>query len=136
MRDSARVQALNGMRDGAWAQAFNGIQDGSHTQALNGLKDQARRGSSNDPLASWIASDPALQSERLELAHYVVQCAMPPADDRTVTVDGQTHTFRGLFRLLPAWARRDAMTNAVDRVLAASLGCHSNPLGVLVPISV
>jgi len=136
MQDSARVQALNGMRDGAWAQAFNGIQDGSRTQALNGLKDQARSGSSNDPLASWITSDPALQSERLELAHYVVQCAMPPGDDRTVTVDGKTHTFRGVFGLLPVWASGEPMTNAENQVLAACLGAHVNPLGVHVPISI
>jgi len=107
-KDSARVQALNGIARRHLGQALNGIQDGSHTQALNGLKDQARRGSSKDPLASWIASDPTLQSERLELAHYVVQCAMPPGDDRTVTVGWQDAYVSRCFRSSSCLGQRRA----------------------------
>src|SRR6202158_3854782 len=136
MRDGAKAQALNGMLDGARAQVFNGFLDGSQSQALNGLQDHGRPGSPQDPLASWITSDPALQSERIELSHYVIQCAMAPGDDRTVNVEGKTHTFRGVFGLLPEWASGEPMTHAENQVLAACLGAHVNPRGVHVPISI
>ncbi len=90
----------------------------------------------NDPLSRWISSDPDLQAVRLELAHYVVQCAMGPGDDRTVNVEGRSYTFRGVFGLLPSWASGNAMSDAENQLLAACLGAHVNPLGAHVPISI
>ncbi|HME92213.1 MAG TPA: hypothetical protein VKE49_12370, partial [Myxococcaceae bacterium] len=61
---------------------------GVEGRALNGLHDGVQVETRIDPLTSWIASDPELKAERLELAHYIVQCAMAPGDDRIVQVDG------------------------------------------------
>jgi hypothetical protein len=88
------------------------------------------------PLSQWISSDPVLQAERLELAHYVVQCALGPGDDRTVEVDEKSYTFRGVFGLLPSWASGNPMTDGENQLLTACLGAHVNPLGAHVPISI
>src|SRR5215831_6444884 len=129
-RDDAGAKALNGYRDDAGAKALNGYRDGSGVKALNGFRDQ------DDPLTSWISSERALQEDRLELAHYIVQCAMAPGDDRAVHVDGETYTLRGVFGLLPSWTSGEAMTDSEYELLTACLGAHVNPLGKHVPISI
>src|SRR5262249_45704965 len=106
------------------------------TQGVNRIREAVQIGPANDPLAAWISSDPSLQEERLELAHYVVQCAMAPGDDRSVNVDGKTQMFRGVFGLLPSWTSGNAMTDFENRLLAACLGAHVNPVGAHVPISI
>src|SRR5262245_9399863 len=129
-RDDAGAKALNGYRDDAGAKALNGYRDGSGVKALNGFRDE------DDPLTSWISSERALQEDRLELAHYIVQCAMAPGDDRAVHVGGETYTLRGGFGLLPAWTSGEAMTDSENEILTACLGAHVNPLGKHVPISI
>jgi hypothetical protein len=100
------------------------------------IRDAVQSDLANDPLAEWISSDPSLQEERLELAHYVVQCAMAPGDDRTVTVGAKAYTFHGVFGLLPSWTGGNPMTDFENRLLTACLGAHVNPLGAHVPISI
>src|SRR5262249_13036203 len=107
--------------------------DDAHTQGVNAIRAADQIGPANDPLAAWISSDPSLQEERLELAHYVVQCAMAPGDDRSVNVDGKTQMFRGVFGLLPSWTSGNAMTDFENRLLAACLGAPVNPVGAHVP---
>src|SRR5262252_6741711 len=122
-RDGSSAKALNGYRDGSGAKALNGYRDGSGVKALNGFRDE------HDPLTSWINSERALQEDRLELAHYIVQCAMAPGDDRAVHVDGETYTLRGVFGLLPSWTSGEAMTDSEYELLTTCLGAHVNPLG-------
>lgn len=110
--------------------------DGPRTHDANQIPDAVYPGSTSDPLAEWISSDPSLEEERLELAHYIVQCAMAPGDDRTVSVDGKTHTLRGVFGLLPSWTSGNAMTDFENGLLTACLAAHVNPLGAHVPISI
>ena len=136
LRDGVQGKAMNGLRDGVQGRAMNGLWDGVQREAMNGMQDRVRPETRNDPLTSWITSAPEVKAERLEMAHYIVQCAMAPGDDRIVHIDGKTITFRGVFGLLPSWTSGNAMSDAEYRLLIACLGAHVNPLGEHVPISI
>src|SRR5262249_42460567 len=122
--DDPGPEALEACGDDSGAKALNGFRDDSGAKALNGFRDE------DDPLTSWISSERTLQEDRLELAHYIVQCAMAPGDDRAVHVDGETYTLRGVFGLLPSWTSGEAMTDSENQILTPCLGAHLNPLAM------
>jgi len=72
----------------------------------------------------WIASDPTLhRNDSARALRSSVRDAS--GDDRTVTVDGKTHTFE-VFSVFFLLGQRRANDDAENQVLAACLGAHVN----------
>lgn len=97
--------------------------------SLNGL---SLNGLSTSDFSSWFLAD---VTTRDEVMRYLVGCAVPSGESRSVTLSGTTYTWNGELGLAPGWASGSAATLAELQVVSACMAAHANKYGVHITIS-